>query len=75
MSDRPPLFFYTRHAADMLVERKIEAAWVERTVTQPDSLEPDPKRPGVMRAFCATPERDGRILRVAYVLSDDTVRV
>ena len=75
MSDRPPLFVYTRHAADMLAERQIEAAWVERTVTQPDTREPDPKRPGVMRAFRAIPERDGRILRVAYVSSDDAVRV
>jgi hypothetical protein len=29
----------------MLAERQIEAAWVERTVTQPDTIEPDPKRP------------------------------
>jgi hypothetical protein len=27
-----------------------------------------------MRAFRAIPERDGRILRVAYVSSDDAVR-
>jgi len=59
----------------MLAERSLERSWIERTVWEPDSVEPDPTRSGVMRAFRAIPERDGRILRVAYVSSHDAVRV
>jgi hypothetical protein len=39
----------TRHAEDMLVERAIEREWLERTLANPDSAEPD--RSG--RASCA----------------------
>lgn len=54
------------HALDTLAERGIEA-WVERTLSSPESVEPDPVHPDRMRAFRALPERDGRVLRVVYV--------
>jgi hypothetical protein len=59
----------------MLVERDIERAWLEVTVAQPERTEMDPLRPGTIRAFRTIPERGGRVLRVVYVLSDDTIRV
>jgi hypothetical protein len=66
---------FTQHALDMLVERRIERAWVELTIRTPDTAEPDPTRPGVTRAFRRIAERDGGILRVAYVSVGDIVRV
>ena len=61
----------TRHAADMLVERGIERQWVDRTVNEPDAIEPDPERGNVFRAFRSIPERQGRVLRVVYALSEN----
>lgn len=58
---------YGTHALDTLAERAIERAWVERTLSSPESVEPDPIHPDRMRAFRALPERDGRVLRVVYV--------
>lgn len=33
---------YGAHARDILAERGVEPAWVERAVLAPDSTEPDP---------------------------------
>jgi DNA-directed RNA polymerase specialized sigma subunit len=65
----------TAHAALMMRERDIALEWIEQTLMAPDSLEPDAFRDGVMRAYRALPERDNRILRVAYVQEDNTYRV
>jgi len=65
----------TAHAAMMMRERDIALEWIERTLTAPDSQESDKSRDGVIRAYRALPERDNRILRVAYVREDDTYRV
>ncbi len=59
----------------MLAERGIDPAWVERTVAQPDAVEPDPHHPDRVRAFRVVPERDGRVLRVVYVREDAAVRI
>lgn len=59
-------FVYCDHALDMLAERSIDRAWIERTVLVPETTEPDPKHPERTRAFRAVPERDGRVLRVVY---------
>jgi len=56
---------FTRHAEEMLAERNIERAWVERTIRDPEEVEND-ERPGAVRAYRAIPERDGRVLRVVY---------
>lgn len=58
---------FGQHANDALIERRIAKDWVERTLAAPDSLEPDPNKPGRLRAFRAIEERDGRVLRVVYV--------
>jgi hypothetical protein len=71
---RKPLYF-TDHAEDMLVERRIEREWVEQTVEQPDAMEPDSRRPGVMLAFRRIRERSGRVLRVAYAETENEIRV
>jgi Domain of unknown function (DUF4258) len=66
---------FTQHAADMLAERAIERQWVDRTVNEPDAIEPDPERGNVFRAFRSIPERQGRVLRVVYALSENQIRV
>ncbi len=66
---------FTQHAEDMLIERGIDRAWVEATVQEPDAKEPDPKHPGVLRAFRRIPERGNRTLRVVYASVGDSLRV
>ena len=68
-------FVYTLHASTMLEERAIDKAWIERTILYPDTVEPDPQHPEMIRAFRVVPERDGRVLRVVYVPSELTCRV
>jgi hypothetical protein len=68
-------FLFTQHAEEMLVERRIDRAWVEATVQNPDAVEPDPTRPDVFRAFSRIAERDGRFLRVVYAPDGDTIRI
>jgi hypothetical protein len=70
-----PNVIFTRYAEDMLVERGIDRAWVVATVRNPDVIEMDPTRPGVMRAFRRIPERDNRFLRVAYISIGHSVRI
>jgi hypothetical protein len=65
----------TAHAALMMNERKIALEWIERTLAEPEADEPDALREGVRRSFRAIPERESRILRVAYTRDGDTCRV
>jgi hypothetical protein len=69
------IFAYTRHALTMLDERLIERAWVERTILEPEAVEPDPRHHDMTRAFRRVPERDDRVLRVVYVRAGLTCRV
>jgi hypothetical protein len=59
----------------MLAERGIDREWIERTIREPDEIEPDPSRANVIRAFRSIPERNGRVLRVVYSTSADQIRV
>lgn len=65
----------TRHAEDMLSERSINADWVTETVRNPEIVETDPSRPDVTRAYRRIPQRDGRVLRVVYVATEEIVRI
>ena len=66
---------YGAHAIDMMTERGLDREWIERTLIAPDATEPDPTHPKQVRTFRAVPERDGRILRVIYVPTEDGARV
>lgn len=70
-----PRIVFTRHAEDMLEERKIERIWVETTVSAPESLENDPKRPETFSALRQIPEHGGRYLRVVYTITGGTVKI
>jgi hypothetical protein len=75
MSELARRFDYSDHAIEMLAERGIAREWVERTVLNPDVVEPDPRHSERARAYKALPERDGKVLRVVYVASDQAFRV
>jgi len=66
---------FTQHAKDMLIERGIDRAWLETTIRDPEAIEPDPKRPGVLRAFRRIPEHGGRTLRVVYAPAGDSLKI
>jgi hypothetical protein len=71
----PRRVIFTRHADDMLAERKIERTWVELTVRDPETLEGDPGRPNLLRAYRRVPERGGLWLRVVYEPVEDFMRI
>lgn len=55
----------TKHAAKALAEREILIEWMERTMSAPEKILPDPQNPAVERRFRRIPEFGGRVLRVA----------
>jgi hypothetical protein len=54
----------SEHAMIRLRERKIETAWLEQAITNPEHIESDPDDPGLEHRLAAIAERDYRILRV-----------
>ena len=71
---RPPLIF-TKHAQDMLSERRLRRDWVETTIAEPEAIESDPNRPQLTRAYRRIPERGGLWLRVVYEVTDRGINV
>lgn len=65
----------TQHAADSMIERELRTEWLDAAVRRPDWSEPDPDDPEVERRYRAIPERDGRVLRVACVEDEASIRV
>jgi hypothetical protein len=65
----------TSHAEAAALKRKIDVAWIERALAEPDWREPDRAKPGVMHAFLRIAERGHRVLRVVYNPSVHPVRV
>lgn len=65
----------TQHARHVLHERGIRIEWLERTLTAPERVLPDPSDPSVERRFRAIPECGGRVLRVAVNVTVTPQRV
>ncbi len=65
----------TKHAQKALEERGIETEWLERTLSAPDSVHPDPEDATVQRCFRKIPEFGGRVLRVAVNTTVEPNRV
>lgn len=63
-----PIFTYTQNARAQIALRALDPAWMERTILAPDASETDPRHPDRTRAFRAVPEREGRLLRVVFVV-------
>jgi hypothetical protein len=66
---------FTVQAEQMLLERQIDREWLEQTIAEPEVLEHDPSKPNVLRAFRRIPQRGHRMLRVAYIPAEASIRV
>jgi uncharacterized DUF497 family protein len=65
----------TKHAQEALVEREIAVEWMERALTTPELVLPDPDDSKVERRFLRIPEFGGRVLRVAVNTAVEPDRV
>jgi hypothetical protein len=65
----------TAHARERCLKRGVEPKWIERTLAEPDWVEPDPRDPEAKRWFKAGVAGDGRVLRVAGRLETNAVVV
>jgi hypothetical protein len=65
----------TAHAQERLRSRSIKFEWIEETIRNPAWTEPDPKNPAVERRFRPIEDFGGRVLRVACVETEATIRV
>jgi len=68
-------FELTKHAQKVLDEREIPVEWVERTLSAPELVLPDPDAATVERRFRRIPEFGGRVLRVAVNTAVEPNRV
>jgi hypothetical protein len=62
--DPPATFRLTAHARAVMASRRIDLAWIEATVANPEATEPDPYDPDVVRLFRRVAARGDRWLRV-----------
>lgn len=58
-------YVLTNHARKAMKERGIQIEWLERTLSTPECVLPDPADVTVERRFRRIPEFGGRVLRVA----------
>jgi hypothetical protein len=68
-------FELTKHAQKALDEREIPVEWLERTLSAPELVLPDPDDVAVERRFRRIPEFGGRVLRVAVNTTVEPNRV
>ncbi len=68
-------FVLTKHAETVMAAREIPLAWVERTLANPEKVEPDKVDPGLKHALRRIPEQDDRILRVVYNEASEPWRI
>jgi Domain of unknown function (DUF4258) len=73
MKKKPVTF--TAHARTRLRDRRIDLKWIEEAIFDPDWTEKDPKDPAVERRFRTVWQFGGRVLRVACVETNSSVRV
>ena len=65
----------TIHAKKALAERDIAVDWLERALTAPELVLPDPDDAEVERRYRKIPEFGGRVLRVAVNTTVEPVRI
>jgi hypothetical protein len=66
---------FTVHARIRLQDRHIDPKWIEEAVFDPDWTERESRDPAVERRFRAISQFGGRILRVACVETNSSIRV
>lgn len=65
----------SKHAQTRVGQRKIEVAWLERVIANPQRTEPDPDDPGIEHRLAAIAERDYRVLRVVCDPRQDPLKI
>ena len=65
----------SKHAQDMIDERKIVREWIEQVLENPLFEEPDLHHPGAIRAYAPIAAFGNRILRVVYYDTGTEIRV
>jgi hypothetical protein len=65
----------TAHARIRLQNRRIDPKWIEETVFDPEWIEAEPNDATIERRFRAIPQFGGRVLRVACVETNSSIRV
>ncbi len=73
MTDGPIVL--SKHAQDMVGERKIPAEWIEHVLRHPIFEEPDRQNPGAVRAYAPIAAFGNRMLRVVYYDNGVEIRV
>jgi uncharacterized DUF497 family protein len=71
----PKPLVFTAHARIKLRDRRIDPKWMGDTIFGPNWTEPDPRDPAVERRFRIITEFGGRILRVACVETNSSIRI
>lgn len=66
---------YSLHAETVVRERRLEKAWIEATVSNPDWVEPDPAGNGAERRYRQLPECGNRHMRVVCVETASEIRI
>ena len=61
-----PRYLLTAHAVVAMAKRKIEPAWIDRVLSDPERTEPDKADATLTHALGRIIERDDRMLRVIY---------
>ena len=70
-----PVYELTVHAAAIIAERKIDLAWIELALSDPDRIEADRSDKSLTHAFARIKDLDDRVLRVVYNASVNPPRV
>lgn len=65
----------SQHALIRLQERKIEIAWLEQTLNQPERIEPDQDEPELEHRLAVIAECDYRVLRVVCDPRDEPLKI
>lgn len=65
----------SQHAQARLAQRKIEVAWLEQAITNPQRPEPDPDDPGMEHRLAVIVERAHRVWRVVCDLRQNPLRI
>jgi hypothetical protein len=73
VADKPIIL--SKHAQDMVDERKIPLSWIEHVLQSPVFEEPDTANPGAVRAYAPIADFGNRMLRVVYYDSGVEIRV
>ena len=73
MATKPIVF--SKHAQDMVDERKFDRQWIEHVLRNPAFEEPDTRHPGAVRAYAPIAAFGNRMLRVVYYDTGTEIRV